>query len=192
MTYKATPAAEMALCGPPYATIVIDPPWPYTDRINAKNRGAENHYKTIELWQIMGMPVPEWAAAQAHVYLWTTNAFVEEAYRVVRAWGFEPKTLLTWGKPGLGMGHYYRNNTEHVLFATRGNLKTKRKDMPTLFTAKRKAHSEKPQEFYNIVHLMSPGPKLDVFARKAHLGFDTWGDQCYCAPGLPTPEEVFR
>src|SRR5262249_52433691 len=129
-----------------FRTIVIDPPWPYDDRVNAKNRGAANHYPLMSLHDLSLLPVREVAEDDAHLYLWTTNAFVASAFMLVKMWGFEQKTMLTWVKPQIGMGHYFRNNTEHVVFAVRGKLAGKSRSLPTAFRANRRQHSEKPLE----------------------------------------------
>ena len=168
-----------------YRTIVVDPPWSYKERVG---RGrAENHYGTMSHADLMALPVGSWAEVNAHLYLWTTNAFMVEAHELAKAWGFTQKTILTWVKPQIGMGRYYRNNTEHCLFAVKGMLHVLRADMPTAFTAVRRRHSAKPEAFFDMVQSMSPGPYLDVFSRQQRLGWDTWGNECFIAPGLETP-----
>jgi N6-adenosine-specific RNA methylase IME4 len=119
-----------------------------------------------------------------------TNAFICEAHELALAWGFEPKTVLTWVKPGIGMGFYFRNNTEHVLFAVRGGLKGLRRDLPTGFNWPRGRHSEKPAAFYDMVETMSPGPRLDVFARAKRFGWDVYGNEVYSDIPLDTPAEA--
>lgn len=181
----------------PFQTIVADPPWAYTDKVHAARvrgvkvaeygmgadkirgrRGAEGYYPVMTTEQITALAVKPIAAPNAHLYLWTTNAFIEQAHQVARAWGFEPRTILTWVKPGIGMGHYFRNNTEHVVFATRGRLPVLRHNCPTSFTApKTKKHSEKPEVFFDIVTSMSPGPYLEMFARAERAGWALWGNQ---------------
>ena len=95
------------------------------------------------------------------------------------------KTMITWAKTQIGMGMYFRNTTEHALFGVRGRLKCLRRDVPTHFVAPRGSHSAKPEAFYDIVESMSPGPYLDVFARRLRLGWDCWGNEVYNVPGLP-------
>jgi N6-adenosine-specific RNA methylase IME4 len=116
-------------------------------------------------------------ADRAHLYLWVTNAFMAEGHTVAKAWGFVPRTILTWVKPRIGMGHYFRNTTEHVIFGVRGSLPTKRKNARTDFTAPMGRHSEKPEMFYRLIESMSPGPYLELFARRAAPGWDTWGNE---------------
>jgi N6-adenosine-specific RNA methylase IME4 len=181
----------------PFRTITADPPWCYSDRVHAARvrgvkvaaygfgadkirgrRGAEGYYPTMTIDEIAALPVLASAAIDAHLYLWCTNAFIEPAHTVARAWGFEPRTILTWVKPGIGMGHFFRNNTEHVIFAARGRLSVARRDCPTAFTAPRtKTHSEKPSQFFEIVESMSPGPYLEIFARTCRAGWSAWGNQ---------------
>ncbi len=166
-----------------YHTIVVDPPWAYEDKLQmgsgSKHRGAASHYVCADTTAIAAIPVGEWAEPESHLYLWTTNAFMVEAHQLAEAWGFRQRTILTWVKTAFGMGHFYRNNTEHVLFCVRGSLKTLRRDQPTAFTAPRGRHSEKPASFYDMVETMSPGPYLDVFARKQRFNWDTWGNECF-------------
>jgi N6-adenosine-specific RNA methylase IME4 len=166
-----------------YRTICADPPWAYRDKLSSVNaghprhRGADSHYQTMPLEWIKDLPVHTIAEADAHLYLWTTNAFMVEGHEVARAWGFQPRTILTWVKTQIGMGHYFRNNTEHVIFAVRGSLPTNRKDVPTAFTAPRGAHSAKPECFIDLVESMSPGPYVEIFSRRHRLGWDVWGNE---------------
>ena len=166
-----------------YRTIVADPPWHYDTP--AYGYGADANYPTMRPEELMGMPVGLWASDNSHLYLWTTNTFIVEAHQIAKAWGFQPKTVLTWIKrrirddEWLGMGHYFRGTTEHIVFAVRGALNTSHGDQPNFFYGARGAHSEKPAAFYDMVQRMSPGPYLDVFARKQRFGFDTWGDEAF-------------
>ena len=172
-----------------YRTIVVDPPWSYEDKLTmgsgVKHRGAATHYSCASVQDIAQIPVGEWAESDAHLYLWTTNAFMVEAHDLAKAWGFRQRTIVTWCKTQFGMGHYFRNSTEHFLFCVRGSLPVARHDMPTHFTAPRGRHSAKPEAFFDMVQSMSPGPYLDVFSRQQRLGWDTWGNECFVAPGLP-------
>ena len=168
-----------------YKTLVVDPPWAYADKLGDGPRGAASHYDVAGVDEIMGIPIGTFAEDDAHLYLWATNAFLVEAHVLAKAWGFQMRTMLTWVKSnGFGLGHYYRNSTEHVLFCVRGTLPCARKDVPTHFMAPRGRHSEKPAAFYDMVQTMSPGPYLDVFARKQRFNFDTWGNECYLPEGM--------
>lgn len=156
-----------------YPAIVVDPPWSYSNK--ATRGAAEDHYSTMSLEDIKAMQIP--SADDCHLYLWVTNAFIREGFDVLGAWGFTYKTCLTWVKPQLGLGNYFRNATEHVLFAIKGSLPTLRKDVPTWFQAKRRRHSAKPELFYDIVERSSPGPYLEMFARRRRFNWDVWGDE---------------
>lgn len=167
----------------PFSTIVMDPPWPYDDRLPGGGRGAAKHYSLMTLDEIAAMPIGDMAAPDAHVYVWATNGFVAEAVRLIGEWGFTYKTLLTWvkvnkaGNPHIGMGHYFRNVTEHVAFGVRGRLPTASRSLPTVFYAPRTRHSEKPGQFYDMVRTASPGPRIDLFARRGIDGFSSWGNE---------------
>lgn len=172
--------ALFALSKQSFNTILADPPWDYRDPLQRSRttfRGAESHYSVMKLGLIMSLPVADLAAKDAHLYLWATNSFMVEAHQVASAWGFTVRTILTWVKPGIGMGHFFRNNTEHILFCVRGKLPTLRKDCPTAFTVKKGRHSEKPEESYRIVESMSPGPYLELFGRRSRPGWTVWGDE---------------
>ncbi len=189
-----------------YRTIVVDPPWAYQQRwqqagkgnalshdglrgifkrggkggeYKAGVRGAAASYECMSLAQIAAMPIGEWADDNAHLYLWTTNAFVRDTFPLLEAWGFSYKTMITWRKNQLGMGMYFRNTTEHVLFGVRGRLKLLRRDVPTHLDAPRGRHSEKPAAFYDVIETCSPAPRLDVFARAHRFGWDVYGDEVY-------------
>lgn len=156
-----------------YPTVVIDPPWRYS---NTATRGAaEDHYRTMSIEELIALDIP--TEHDAHVYLWVTNGFLREGFQLLDAWGLTYKACLTWVKPQIGMGNYFRNNTEHVLFAIKGKLPTLRNNCPTAFTANRTNHSAKPESFYDLVETSSPGPWLEMFARRRRFGWDTWGDE---------------
>lgn len=159
-----------------FRTIVADPPWQYS---NTRTRGAaEDHYPTMTLEELCRLNVSERAAEQSHLYLWVTNNFLLEGFEILAAWGFEYKTCLTWVKPQMGMGNYFRGSTEHVLFGVRGGLKTLRNNQVNWFEAKRTQHSAKPDLFYELVETCSPGPYLEMFARRARLGdWQYWGNE---------------
>ncbi len=159
-----------------YRTIAADPPWQYDNR--ATRGAAEDHYPTMSVEELCALPVAEWAAPEAHLYLWTTNGFLREAFDVLKAWGFEYKTCLTWVKPQLGLGNYFRSSTEHILFGTRGGLGTLNSDQRNWFEAKRTGrHSEKPGAFFHLAELCSPEPRLEMFARTRRFGWETWGNE---------------
>jgi N6-adenosine-specific RNA methylase IME4 len=163
-----------------FSTLVIDPPWPYSDRLMSgvrRTRGAANHYPTMALDALRALRPQDVAADNAHLYVWATNAFMVEAHELMRTWGFTQKTIVTWVKPHLGMGRYFRNCTEHVVFGVRGTCPTKLRNVRTWFEAPRRWHSAKPPEFYDIVERMSHGPYLELFARAERHGWVTVGDE---------------
>lgn len=175
-----------------YTTIVADPPWD----INQKGkRGACIHYDLMSLERIKAMPVGDLAAENAVCWLWMTNSvLVQTGSEVLRAWGFEPKSILTWFKfrPQLGLGQYLRNDTEHVILGVKGKMPINVKNQPSWFIAPTQGHSEKPKEFFNIAERCYPdGHKLELFARSRQPGFDVWGNEIesdVVLPGYPVPK----
>lgn len=175
---KAERVAELADRQPTvtvgvFTTVAIDPPWRYDN--TATRAAAADHYPTMSLDELADLYVP--AADDAHLYLWVTNPFMRQGFDLLDAWGFTYKTTLTWTKPQIGLGNFFRSATEHVLFAVRGNLPTLTDNTPTWFTADRRQHSEKPDEFYDLVEANSPGPRLEMFARRPRPGWDVWGNE---------------
>ena len=182
-----------------YRTIVVDPPWEYrqkfagptgqfSHRRGSQPKGAVARYACMDQAALLSLPINEWSETDAHIYLWVTNAFIEDGFGLLREWGFKYKTALTWVKSRIGMGFYFRNTTEHVLFGVKGSLRCLRRDVPTHLIAPRGRHSEKPAAFYDMVETMSPGPYLDVFARVHRFNWDAWGNEVYTPDGLPEPE----
>ncbi len=164
-----------------YATIVADPPWEIGDF--PPNFGYEGGkacpYESMRVHDICGLPVREWADRNAVLLLWTINAYVVEAYEIAWAWGFRPSKLLTWCKPtyGEGLGGTFVSSTEFVLFATRGRVGAKQRVPSSWFQWPRGAHSVKPDAFMDMVEATFSGPYLEMFSRRARLGWDTYGDQ---------------
>lgn len=132
-----------------YQTITADPPWAYDD--TGIRGAAEHHYPTMTVEEICAMPVAGLGAEDSHLYLWVTNAFLEQGFAVMRAWGYRYIVTITWIKDRIGCGHYFRNTTEHVLFGVRGSARLKVANLPTHFNARRGAHSAKPEAFYKLV-----------------------------------------
>ena len=157
-----------------FATILVDPPWPL--------QGGEKHYRTMSLARIKALPVGQLAARDAHLWLWTTNALLPRAYEVAEAWGFTVRSPLTWVKFRLGLGGRYqlRNATEQLLFCTRGRAPLGSRSQPTWFNAPVTDHSRKPAEQFAIIERVSPGPYLELFARRrpeSNQPWAVWGDQ---------------
>lgn len=161
-----------------YRTIVADPPW-QMPKAGATKVDASKVYPTMSLENICALPVPTLAEDDAHLWLWAVNGLLEDAYKVVRAWGFSPLTVVTWCKPGPGVGHYLRNNTEHAILASRGApMVPTTKPLSTWYVWPRGAHSAKPEAFLDLVETVSPGPYLELFARRNRFGWATAGNQC--------------
>jgi N6-adenosine-specific RNA methylase IME4 len=144
--------------------------------------------------EIAALPVRELAAKRAHLYIWTINAYVEETYEIARLWGFKPSTLLTWCKRphGIGLGGTYVLTTEHVLFARRGVLPAAERVETSWWEWKRGEHSAKPEAFLDMVERVSPEPRLEMFARRNRLGWDTWGNQALEHVGITAPLRACR
>jgi N6-adenosine-specific RNA methylase IME4 len=166
-----------------YHTIYADPPW--MERGAGKMcRGANRHYRLMKTNEIMALPIAELAEDNAHLYLWVTNNHLPAGLQVMKAWGFEYKTMITWGKDRIGIGQYFRGKSEHVLFGVRGMIPYrtdpetgKRMQGVTFFQAPRLEHSVKPEEMRQMIERVSPGPYLELFARRPAPGWDVWGDQ---------------
>jgi len=187
---------DHSLVAPPragtYRTILVDSPWP--ERGGGKiKRGADKHYSLMTVPAIAALPIGDWAAQDAHLYSWVTNNYLEDGLEVVRAWGFRYITMVSWFKDRVGLGQYYRGRTEHCLFAVRGRLPYAERPgggraqgetgfeapEPDLadFKAHRGEHSVKPEELRKMIERVSPGPYLEVFARRPVAGWDTWGNE---------------
>jgi len=151
-----------------YRALVIDPPWAY--EISLAGRAAPG-YATMSQEQLLALPVESWAEDNCHLYLWTTNSFITCAAELMKAWGFAHKTVLTWVKPKWGLGAYFRNQSEHVLFGIRGELATRSDAISTVFEAPMGGHSEKPEKFYEIVRAASYEPFGEAFQRTDRKDF---------------------
>jgi N6-adenosine-specific RNA methylase IME4 len=132
----------------------------------------------MTLDEIAALDVQSLTDRGCHLYLWTVTAVLRHSFGIAEAWGFKPKNILTWCKPGLGSGTRFRQNTEHILFATRGKtFPIIRHDVGAWHQWPRRRHSEKPDAFFDLVETVSPGPYLEMFARRQRLGWDTWGNE---------------
>jgi N6-adenosine-specific RNA methylase IME4 len=157
-----------------YRTILADPPW---QRNQVGRYGAQQHYPLMPLADICALPISDVAAENAHVWLWVTNGAIMDGLTVIDAWGFSYRSCLTWIKPAFRLGAYLRNQTEHLLFAVRGRTPIEFRSQGTWFYAPRQAHSHKPEEQYAIIERCSPGPRLELFARRRQPGWDVWGNE---------------
>ena len=171
-----------------YSTILADPPWRFQNRTGkmAPEHQRLRRYRTMSLDEIVSMPVAAHARSPSHLYLWVPNALLQEGLQVMEAWGFTYKTNLVWykirkdgGPDGRGVGFYFRNVTELILFGVKGSQRTLdpgRRQVNLLATRKRE-HSRKPEEIYDLVQRCSPGPYLELFARQRLKGWKAWGDE---------------
>jgi N6-adenosine-specific RNA methylase IME4 len=170
-----------------YKTLLIDPPWNVEQ---SGKYGAINHYSLMTLEQIKNMPISDLCDESSHIWLWVTNATLRHGYDVLETWGFTPRSVFTWIKPRMGLGVYLRNTTEHILFATKGKAPILFKAQPNWGFFPRQDHSHKPEEIYEIIRRCSPGPYLELFARRNQPGWDAWGLEIESdieIPGYPVP-----
>lgn len=179
-----------------YNTVLADPPWPYNNvdgpraapdhRPNSWNTptgavGSALRYGSMPIAKLKELKLN--VSDNAHLYLWTTNSFLVEAHDVAHAWGFKPKTLITWvkmktdGTPSMKAGYYYRGATEHILFCVRGKQRLLGLPAPTAYLSPRLAHSVKPEWSYRLIEQQSPGPYFEMFARVVRPNWDAWGNQ---------------
>lgn len=175
--------------GARFGTILADPPWQFTNRTGkmAPEHRRLSRYGTMKLDDICALPVGEIAAPTSHLYLWTPNALLPDALEVMKAWGFAYKSNLVWhktrldgGSDGRGVGFYFRNVTEMILFGVRGkNARTLAPGRRQVnFIAERKReHSRKPDQQYGLIEACSPGPYVELFARGQRAGWTSWGNQ---------------
>lgn len=146
-----------------FGTIYADPPWPYSNRV--ARGAAEKHYRTMSLEDICSEPVRHLVAPQAHLHLWTTNAFLREAFDVIQAWGFKYRSCLVWVKPQIGMGNYWRVSHEFLLLGVRGDLTFEDHTIRSWQIARRTIHSRKPFLFRDLIEQVSPAPYLELYGR---------------------------
>lgn len=171
-----------------FGTILADPPWQFANRTGkvAPEHHRLRRYATMSLEEITAVPVAEVAAKQSHLYLWVPNALLLEGLRVLAAWGFTYKTNIVWhkirkdgGPDGRGVGFYFRNTTELILFGVRGGMRTLApgRTQVNILKSQKQEHSRKPEEMYDIIESCSPGPYLELFARGPREKWFQWGDQ---------------
>ena len=150
--------------GRKFPTIYADPPWPYNNE--ASRAAAVNHYPTMSIGAICAEPVRDLVEDNAHLHLWTTNAFLHEAFDVVGAWGFRFKSCLVWVKDEIGMGNYYRVSHEFLFLGVRGQLTFRDRTVRSWLQAHRTTHSRKPGIVRALVESVSPGPYLELYGRE--------------------------
>ena len=186
--------------GETFKTILADPPWQFQNRTGkmAPEHKRLNRYPTMRLEEIKALPVNEVAQENSHLYLWVPNALLPEGLEVMKAWGFQYKTNIIWekvrkdgGPDGRGVGFYFRNVTEMLLFGVRGaNIRTlsPARTQVNLIRSQKREHSRKPDEMIKLIEACSPGPYLELFARGERDGWTLWGNQANesYAPDWPT------
>lgn len=159
----------------PFRVIAIDPPWQYANRAEDDSHRGRNQFPDMSVSELCALPVEDLAHDDCVLWLWTTNAFMREAFECLDAWGFIQKTILTWDKVNMGLGDYLRNVTEHCIMAVRGKPVIMLTNQTTLIQEKRREHSRKPDVFYEMVDVLCPGSKLEMFARQERDGWQCWG-----------------
>jgi N6-adenosine-specific RNA methylase IME4 len=186
---KATEGLLQAARGRKFGAILADPPWRFQNKTGkvAPEHRRLSRYGTLTLDEIKALPVRDICSEVAHLYLWVPNALLPEGLAVMEAWGFQYKSNLIWhkvrkdgGSDGRGVGFYFRNVTEIVLFGVRGRkartLKAGRTQV-NLIASRKREHSRKPDELYPLIEACSPGPYLELFARGVRRGWTVWGNQ---------------
>ena len=190
--------------GQKFKTILADPPWQFQNRTGkvAPEHKRLNRYPTMKLEEIKALPVAEVADENSHLYLWVPNALLIEGLSVMEAWGFQYKTNIVWekirndgGPAGRGVGFYFRNVTELLLFGVRGShMRTLApgRSQVNLIRSKKREHSRKPDEMIELIEKCSPGPYLELFARGQREGWTLWGNQANILyePDWPTYRNI--
>jgi N6-adenosine-specific RNA methylase IME4 len=166
-----------------YNIIYADPPWQLkagSPNLHAKMQGnRELCYPTMTVDEIIQLPISEISDKNSVLFLWTTNKYIEQAYRISRAWGFNPSTMIVWAKKpkGRGLGGTFGISTEYLLFARKGTIKAKERKWSTWFEHKRLKHSEKPDMFRQMIEDCFDGNKIELFAREKVRDWDVWGNE---------------
>jgi N6-adenosine-specific RNA methylase IME4 len=171
-----------------FKTVLADPPWRFTNRTGkvAPEHRRLDRYSTMELNEICALSVEEIVAKNAHLYLWVPNALLPDGLKVMEAWGFRYVSNIIWAKrrkdggpDGRGVGFYFRNVTEMLLFGVRGSMRTLQpaRSQVNMIETRKREHSRKPDEQYHLIEACSPGPYLELFARHLRLGWTCWGDE---------------
>ena len=173
-------AAQLAAEPPPlpegpFDVVAADPPWAFENRNEDASHRGRVDYAVMSLAALEALPVSLLAKPDAMLFLWVPNALLEDGLRLVKAWGFVQKTVLTWDKELLGLGNWLRNTTEQVLVAVRGSPQVLLSSQTTLIHERRRAHSQKPEAFYAHVESLCPGSKVELFARTPRAGWVSWG-----------------
>lgn len=161
--------------GQKFSTIYADPPWKYGNQ--ATRAATSNHYGTMTIEDLKTLPIPQLVSEDAHLHLWTTNAFLFEAKEIMEAWGFQYKSCFVWVKPQMGIGNYWRVSHEFMLFGLRGKCPFLHKGQMSWQKIDRTKHSKKPEEIATTITKVSPGPFLELFGRQVRPGWVVWGNE---------------
>lgn len=167
--------SALASSGKRFGCVYADPPWRYGNQ--ATRASTDNHYQTMSVEDISALPIRDLAAEHSHCHLWTTNAFLRDAFGVLEAWGYEYKSCFVWVKTQMGIGNYWRVSHEFVLLGVRGNLPFADKGLMSWLEAERGKHSSKPERVRHFIERASPGPYLELFGRAAVRGWAVWGNE---------------
>ncbi len=165
-----------------FRVLCADPPWSFGDKLPGASRGAEKNYAVLSIDDICRFELPP-LADDAYLFMWRVSSQVEEAYRVVRAWGFVPKSEIVWEKltsgllPWFGMGRHVRASHETAILAVRGRPKPKSRSIRSRFAAPAGRHSEKPEAFYDLIEQLADGPYVELFARRQRPGWTCLGNE---------------
>jgi N6-adenosine-specific RNA methylase IME4 len=170
-----------------FGTILADPPWDVPSQKGRK--GAGRHYSLMSIDEIAALPISRLAADDAHLWLWVTNADWREQVSVMDAWGFTYRACLTWIKPRIGLGWYLRNQTEHLLLGVRGRAPMRFRGQGSWMYAPLQEHSHKPEEQFAVIERCSPGPYLELFARRRRPGWSAWGNEVESDIVLPNSKK---
>lgn len=174
--------------GRKFSTVLADPPWQFLNRTGkvAPEHKRLNRYPTLPLKEICDLPIASAVNDPSHLYLWVPNALLPEGLEVMEAWGFKYKANIVWhkirkdgGPDGRGVGFYFRNTTELLLFGIRGSMRTLQpgRSQVNIIKSQKREHSRKPDEQYPLIESCSPGPYLELFARGGRPGWECWGNQ---------------
>lgn len=161
--------------GKKFSTVYADPPWKYGNQ--ATRSSTNNHYSTMTIDEICQLPVCQLTLDDAHLHLWTTNAFIFESRKVIEAWGFNYKSCLVWVKPQMGIGNYWRVSHEFLMFGLKGKSPFKDRSQMSWIHHERTKHSQKPNKIRKTIELVSPGPRIELFARVVSPGWTCWGNE---------------
>lgn len=166
---------DLEVCNKKFGTIYADPPWKYDNQ--GTRAATDSHYSTMTPEEIASLPIARLTEDKAHLHLWTTNAFLFECPEILKAWGFEYKGVFIWAKTQMGIGNYWRVSHEFLILGVKGRLTFYDKNFKSWVELKRGKHSQKPEEIAEIIEKVSPGPYLELFARRTRKNWAVWGNE---------------